>query len=160
MNGRARHEALAQICSEAADARKQAFHGAAMAVRRDPPGSLAVEAVEANRPAEVARHAASVAVVAQQQCALDALVVHLDVGVVADAARVGVGDVKAGLGQQYAGYGGAPCGGLGAGRDGIAPAQRLLREGGPHRAGEIAAEGGQSDHRMLGAVHAPRQRRH
>ena len=49
---------------------------------------------------------------------------------------------------------------LGRGGDGIAPSQSLLREGRPHGAGEVAAEGGQSNHRVLRAVHAARQGGH
>ena len=140
--------------------------------RGDAKRALGPESGEPDRAAEIARHAAPGAVVMKDR-SLDApdpggardLAVHaflakLDIGRIAGAGGAVVGGKAAGLQNQGSGNGGAPDGLAGPGRDGFARAERLLRERLPDRVGEIASKMGKADHRVLGAVHAARQRRH
>ena len=76
------------------------------------------------------------------------------------AGGAAVGRIPAGFQDQGSGDGGAPDRFAGPGRDGFAFAERLFRERLPDGVGEIPSEMGEADHRVLGAVHAARQRRH
>ena len=101
-----------------------------------------------------------VAVVVERQRSVVLVLVDLHVGVVARERRALVGRSHARLGDQGARDGGPPESLAGPGHDGPALGERLLRKRFPDGVGEVAAEMGQSDHRMLRAVHAARQRRH
>ena len=96
----------------------------------------------------------------ERQRSVVLVLVDLHVGVVARQRRALVGRVGASLGDQGARDGGPPERLAGPRHDGPALGQRLLGEGLPDGVGEVAAEMGQSNHRVLGAVHAARQRRH
>ena len=134
--------------------------------------ALGRETGEADRAAQIARHAAPGAVVMQDprpdapdpdgSWAFVSLVglSEFYIGCIPCAGGAAVGRIPAGFQDQGSGDGGAPDSLAGPGRDGFAFAERLFRERLPHRIGEIAAEMGEANHRVLGAVHAPRQRRH
>ena len=130
------------------------------------------ETGEADRPAQIARHAAPGAVVMQDSRrdapdpdgsrAFVGLVglAEFDIGCIACAGGTAVGGIPAGFQDQGSGDGGAPDSLTGPGRDGLTFAERLFRERLPDGIGEIAAEMGEADHAVLGAVHTARQRRH
>ena len=82
------------------------------------------------------------------------------IGCIPCAGGAAVGRIPAGFQDQGSGDGGAPDRFAGPGRDGFAFAERLFGERLPDGVGEIPSEMGEADHRVLGAVHAARQRRH
>ena len=82
------------------------------------------------------------------------------IGCIPCAGGAAVGRIPAGFQDQGSGDGGAPDRFAGPGRDGFAFAERLFRERLPDGVGEIPSEMGEANHRVLGAVHAARQRRH
>ena len=125
-----------------------------------PGGPPASEPGETYRAAETARHAASGAVVMKHRRAVPGTFANRDIGRIAGTGGAFVGSKAAGLNHQGPGDGGAPERFAGPGNDGPALAQGFLGEGFPDRVGEIAAEMGEADDGVLGAVHAARERRH
>ena len=157
---RAGHEVGGEAAADTPDRRHQGGERPPVSLGRDARGAVRLQAGEPDRAAHGVRHAAALAVVAQRQRAVVLVVVYLHVSVVARLRGALVGGSHAGLGDERARDGGAPERLARPGHDGPALRQRLLGEGPPHGVGEVAAEMGQPHHRVLGAVHAARQRRH
>ena len=131
-----------------------------MALGGDPRRAAGAEPGESDAAAEIARHAASGAVVMQCYRALPGALADRDIGRIAGAGGAFVGSKAAGLNHQCPGDGGAPERFAGPRNYGPALAQGFLGEGFPDRVGEIAAEMGEADDGVLAAVHAARERRH
>ena len=169
---RSGHVMGGEIGGDDADLRQQPGQRVAMPLGGDAPSAFGREPGEADRATQIARHAAPGAVVMQDprpdapdpdgSRAFVGLVglSEFYIGCIPCAGGAAVGRIPAGLQDQGSGYGGAPDSFTGPGRDGFAFAERLFGERLPHRIGEIAAEMGEADHSVLGAVHAARQRRH
>ena len=161
-----------EIGRDGADLRQQPGQGVAVPFGGDAPSAFSRKTGEADRTAQIARHAAPGAIVMQdpRPNAPDpdgsrafvglAGFAKFYIGSIAGAGSAAVGGIPAGLQDQCSGDGGPPDGLAGPGRDRFAFAERLLRERLPHRIGEIPSEMGEADHRVLGAVHPARQRRH
>ena len=142
------------------DRRQQARQRPPVALGRDLRRAAGIEAREADGAAHVLRHAPALAVVVERDGAVVVVLADLDIGIVARLRRAFVGGAGASLGDQGAGDCGAPERLAGPGHDRPALGERLLRERLPDGVGEVAAEMGEADDGVLGAVHAPRQRRH
>ena len=142
------------------DRRQEPGERAPVAFGGDLRRAAGIEAGEADRAAHVVGHAAALAVVVERGGAVVVVLADLDVGVVARLRRALVGGAGAGLGDQGARDGGAPEPLAWPGHDGPALGERLLGKGLPDGVGEVAAEMGEADDGVLGAVHAARQRRH
>ena len=172
VDGRSGHVMGGEIGRDGADFRQQSGQRVAMALGGNAACAFGREAGEADRAAQVARHAAPGAVVMQDPRidAPDPGGARAFVGLVGlsefyircipCAGGAAVGRIPAGFQDQGSGDGGAPDSLAGPGRDGFAFAERLFGERLPDGVGEIAAEMGEADHRVLGAVHTARQRRH
>ena len=161
-----------EIGRDGTDLRQQPGQGVAVPFGGDAARPFGREPGEADRAAQIARHAAPGAVVMQDprsnapdpdgSRALVSLVglAKFDIGCIACAGGTAVGRIPAGFQDQGSGDGGAPDRFTRPGRDGFAFAERLFRERLPDSIGEIATEMGEAHDSVLGAVHAARQRRH
>ena len=161
-----------EIGRDGADFRQQPGQRVAMSLGGNAARPFGRETGEADRAAQVARHAAPGAVVMQDprrdapdpdsSRAFVSLVglSEFYIRCIPCAGGAAVGRIPAGFQDQGSGDGGAPDGLAGPGRDRFAFAERLLGERLPHRIGEIPSEMGEAHDSVLGAVHPARQRRH
>ena len=172
VDGRAGHVMGGEIGRDGADLREQPGQRVTVPLGGDAACALGRETGEADRAAQVARHAAPGAVVMQdpRPDAPDpggarafvglAGLSEFYIGCIPCAGGAAVGRIPAGFQDQGSGDGGAPDRLAGPGRDGFAFAERLFGERLPHRIGEIPSEMSEAHDSVLGAVHAARQRRH
>ena len=169
---RSGHVMGGEIGRDGTDLRQQPGQGVAVPFGGDAPSALSRKTGEADRAAQIARHAAPGAIVMQdpRPNAPDpdgsrafvglADLAEFYIGCVPCAGGAAVGGIPAGFQDQGSGDGGAPDSLAGPGHDRFAFAERLFGERLPDGVGEIAAEMGEAHDSVLGAVHAARQRRH
>ena len=172
VDGRSGHIMAGEIGRDGADLREQPGQRVTVPLGGDAPSAFGRETGEADRAAQIARHAAPGAVVMQDPRpdapdpggarAFVGLVglSEFYIGCIPCASGATVGRIPAGFQDQGSGNGGAPDSLAGPGRDGFAFAERLFRERLPDGVGEIPSEMGEAHDSVLGAVHAARQRRH
>ena len=157
---RARHVMGGEIARDRTELGHQAGERPAVALGGHPRRAAGTQPGESDGAAEIARHAAPGAVVMKHRRAVPGTFANRDIGRIASPGGAFVGRKAAGLKHQCPGDGGAPKGLPGPGDNGPALAESFLGERFPDRVGEIAAEMGEADDGVLGAVHAARQGRH
>ena len=160
VDGQSGHVMGGETGRDRTDLGQQAGERPAVALGGDPRRAAGIQPGESDVAAQVSRHAASGAVVMEGRRAVPGALADPDIWRITGTGGAFVGSKAAGLNHHGPGDGGAPERFAGPGDDGPALAEGFLGKGLPDRVGEIAAEMGEADDGVLGAVHAARKRRH